>query len=72
MVEKIIEEFKEKLVEVNFDENLVRVFGVVVFDVCLSGRGRVVFEFLENVLNYFEFLEICWVFVKVLFKINLL
>ena len=71
LAEKIIEEFKEKLVEANSDENLARAFGAVASDVRPSSRGRVVFEFLENALNYSESLEIRRASVKVLSKTNL-
>ena len=71
LAEKIIEEIKEKLVEANSDENLARAFGAVASDVRPSGRGRVVFEFLENALNYSESLEIRRASVKVLSKTNL-
>jgi hypothetical protein len=71
LAEKIIEEFKEKLGEANYDENLARAFGAVASDIRPSGRGKVVFEFLENALNYSEDLEIRRASVKVLSKTNL-
>ncbi|RQH43129.1 NACHT domain-containing protein [Okeania hirsuta] len=71
LAEKIIEEFKEKLAEANSDENLARAFGAVASDVRERGRGKVVFEFLENALNNYESLEIRQASVKALSKTNL-
>ncbi|MDY7005222.1 MAG: NACHT domain-containing protein [Cyanobacteriota bacterium] len=71
LAERIIEEFKEKLVEANSDENLARAFGAVASDVRERGRGKVVFEFLENALNYSESLEVRQASVKALSKTNL-
>ncbi len=71
MAERIVEEFKLKLAEVNYDENLARAFGAFASDVRERGRGKVVFEFLENSLNYSEFLEVRQASVKALSKTNL-
>ncbi|NEO51647.1 MAG: NACHT domain-containing protein [Okeania sp. SIO3B5] len=71
LAEGIIEEFKQKLVEANSDENLARAFGAVASDVRERGRGKVVFEFLENALNYSESLEVRQASVKALSKTNL-
>ncbi|NEP77205.1 MAG: NACHT domain-containing protein [Okeania sp. SIO3B3] len=71
LAERIIEEFKEKLAEANSDENLARAFGAVASDVRERGRGKVVFEFLENALNYSEYLEVRRASVKALSKTNL-
>ncbi|MEB3339258.1 hypothetical protein [Okeania sp.] len=71
MVEKIIEEFKQKLAEVNYDENLARAFGAVASDVRERGRGKVVFEFLENALKNSESLEVRKASIKALSKTNL-
>ncbi|NEN93651.1 MAG: NACHT domain protein, partial [Okeania sp. SIO3H1] len=71
LAERIIEEFKEKLAEANSDENLARAFGAVASDVRERGRGKVVFEFLENALNDSEFMEVRRASVKALSKTNL-
>jgi len=71
LAERIIEEFKQKLAEVNYDENLARAFGAVASDVRERGRGKVVFEFLENALNNSESLEVRQASVKALSKTNL-
>ncbi|GGA34022.1 HEAT repeat domain-containing protein [Okeania sp. KiyG1] len=71
LAERIIEEFKDKLAEANSDENLARAFGAVASDVRDRGRGKVVFEFLENALNNSESLEVRQASVKALSKTNL-
>ncbi|NEP06323.1 MAG: hypothetical protein F6K25_03985 [Okeania sp. SIO2G4] len=71
LAERIIEEFKDKLAEANSDENLARAFGAVASDVRERGRGKVVFEFLENALNNSESLEVRRASVKALSKTNL-
>lgn len=71
LAERIIEEFKQKLAEANSDENLARAFGAVASDVRERGRGKVVFEFLENALNDSESLEVRQASVKALSKTNL-
>ncbi|MGB3512794.1 MAG: NACHT domain-containing protein [Microcoleaceae cyanobacterium] len=71
LAERIIEEFKQKLAEANSDENLARAFGAVASDVRERGRGKVVFEFIENALNNSESLEVRQASVKALSKTNL-
>lgn len=71
LAERIIEEFKEKLAAANSDENLARAFGAFASDVRPRGRGKVVFEFLENALNDSESLEVRQASVKALSKTNL-
>lgn len=71
LAERIIQEFKQKLAEANSDGNLARAFGAVASDVRERGRGKVVFEFLENALNNSESLELRKASVKALSKTNL-
>ncbi|NES03871.1 MAG: NACHT domain-containing protein, partial [Okeania sp. SIO2F4] len=47
LAERIIEEFKQKLVQANSDENLARAFGAVASDVRERGRGKVEKLFLS-------------------------